>query len=189
MQKIEVSLRKLDKFHYTVQLLKISINISLLAFVFFIFYYMYYINSGNQYFFNNFRLTTLLVFYELLYNISTIFLFLLLILIAKGWTIIYRKLSHQGRLKVTIYTTVYFWSSILCIIWRNLSYEPCEKGNLFRSTPGILLIVIKGLLIIWLLYALYITFKKTTKKVHFYYKFSALTVCYLIVDFCINYVI
>lgn len=50
MQKIEVSLRKLDKFHYTVQLLKISINISLLAFVFFIFYYMYYINSGNQYF-------------------------------------------------------------------------------------------------------------------------------------------
>lgn len=66
IRKIEMSLRKLDKFHHTVNMLKNSIDISMVARVFGIFYYVYYASSGKQYVY--------IYIYILLYSFMFIYL-------------------------------------------------------------------------------------------------------------------
>lgn len=132
-----------------------------------------------------YRFTVLLVFYEILYAISDMLLVLLLILLAKGWTIVNKVISRHGRLKITLYSTVYWWISILTILWRELSYKLWERGVLYRNTAGIFLIVVRALITLWFVYALYVTMKKITKKLHFYYKFGFCGLCWFIINFCI----
>jgi hypothetical protein len=44
-------------------------------------------------------------------------LLLLVVLIAKGWTICCRKLSASGRVKIGVYTTLYLFLYLASLFW------------------------------------------------------------------------
>lgn len=82
-----MALLKIDKFHYTVQMLKWSIDILFITYLIFVLYYLYYGDLGT-------KLTFLRVIFNLGISCVEVLLVLLLILLAKGWTITCRKISH-----------------------------------------------------------------------------------------------
>ena len=63
---------------------------------------------------------------------------LLLYLLAKGWTVVRRKISPNGRVKIAIVFTIYFCISIVTLIMyesRSSSEKEKEIVYLYGSSP------------------------------------------------------
>lgn len=86
-------------------------------------------------------------------------------------------------MKICIYFCIYVWLTIYCILWREAEQSVYDNITLFMHAPGYLLIVVKGLVILWFIYAIYITLSKTKTKRHFYYKFFLFSVIWLLFHF------
>ena len=57
---------------------------------------------------------------------AEILIALLLILIAKGWTIVRKKISAQGRVKIAAFITMYIWSSVALQLNRKWAYNSAK---------------------------------------------------------------
>jgi hypothetical protein len=66
---------------------------------------------------------------------ETVFL-LLLIMLAKGWTICCRKISARGRVKIAIFGTVYacVWMSV--VVWYYFYADPASTLHIYQSPAG-----------------------------------------------------
>lgn len=66
------------------------------AYFFFVFYYLYYTHMGDRYtLYLNIRWAGLVIFADLLFNVTNCLLVLFLILLAKGYGLYFRKISRQ----------------------------------------------------------------------------------------------
>ena len=93
----------------------------------------------------------------MLFILADIFMTLLFIVLAKGWTIVRRKISVQGRVKIAIYICTYLCVSIGSLTAYYTLYEPDEIPYHYGSPPGIALVVLRLFAAMWFYYSVHTT--------------------------------
>ncbi len=96
---------------------------------------------------------------------------LLLYLLAKGWTVVRRKISANGRVKIAIVFTIYFCISIVTlIIYEAKSVNEKEKEivYLYDSTSGYMLLGLRGYILFWFSQTLITTREKFPERRRFF---------------------
>lgn len=170
---IQIALTRIDKYHITVKMLKWSVIITFISYIFILIYYVYYNNDGHKW-------KLLHTFSAMFQQLSETILVLLLILLAKGWTIAVRKISRQGRMKIAIYFTIYLWVSLAAVLWKDYGLDELDSKFVSKNPPGIVLIVVKCGVLLWFCYAMFTTCKNVHRKVHFYQKFFIASVIWIV---------
>ena len=113
---------------------------------------------------------------------------LLVILLAKGWTLVRYKISASGRVKIAIYMSTYFVILCISIVWAGrcgvklnscvtvLSFaefgvNPADDPNAYLTAPKILFLVLWGFASVWVLHAGSTTARNFEAARPFYGKF------------------
>jgi len=98
-------------------------------------------------------------------------LILMLLLIMKGWTIVRRKISANGRMRISIFMMLYFAVYWACIVYFRNAMDPAAVVYLYDTWPGHMLVILRVILVLWLIRAQMLTVKKYNSKRGFYWKF------------------
>eukprot|EP00854_Cymbomonas_tetramitiformis_P000718 gene718-1182_t len=170
---VRMTLMKLNKFHHTVKLLGISVLITYMARFFDMIHWCKYANDGEgarglhvaAMWFSGLAETTLL---------------LLVILVAKGWSICCRKISATGRTKIAVYTTVYLLTWTVLLIWYEHGMSDANVVYIYHCVPGYLIVTLRVAGVAWLGYATFVTLNKYKMKRRFFKKFLMLFSLWLI---------
>mmetsp|Transcript_28941 Transcript_28941/g.38033 ORF Transcript_28941/g.38033 Transcript_28941/m.38033 type:complete len:761 (-) Transcript_28941:161-2443(-) len=117
---------------------------------------------------------------RIFFAMSDTLLVLLLILIAKGWTIVRPKISISGRVKIAIFMTCYFLVAVIGAVWRDGFLDKATSIYVYETDPGILLIVMRLLAAAWFQYAAYTTHKNFREKRSFYRVFNSVFLVWLL---------
>ncbi|KAJ1445068.1 rhodopsin-like GPCR transmembrane domain-containing protein [Pelagophyceae sp. CCMP2097] len=157
-------LRQKRKFHHTVAMLCWGVWISLAGSIFGLIHFALYAKNGvgSQI---CFELATFL------WHAADLLLLLLLILLAKGWTIVRRKISINGRVRIAIYMTFFVWATVLLEIWEMNVFDPALLASRYESPPGYVLVALRAVALVWFVYACKTTLEKYRSKIGFYRKF------------------
>ena len=119
------------------------------------------------------------VVYIMLLNLADTCFMLLLILLAKGWTVVRRKISATGRVKIATYTMLYGCS----LIWSQFWIEDNGSEAFFRSewesSAGMTVQVLRLVAVVWFCYSVFTSLRQFQRKLGFYYKFATLFGLYL----------
>jgi len=110
------------------------------------------------------------VVFRLMHAASDIFLLLLLIVIAKGWSVVRRKISAKGRVKIGVFCTAYSYTHYATILayYREAAQYPEKHVYFYSSDWGSYLIFFRWLALVWFAYATYTTSKNYEVKKKFY---------------------
>jgi hypothetical protein len=101
-------------------------------------------------------------------------------LLMKGWTIVRRKISANGRTRLTCFFLLYisvYWS---CWIYYQYGIDRALVVYVFDSWPGYVLISLRIVLALWILRAYFVLRSKYEVKKGFYKKFTALTFVWVV---------
>ena len=60
-------------------------------------------------------------------------------LIAKGWTIVRRKISANGRMRLSVYITFYIWAYWACLLYYRYGIDPADIAYVYNTWPGYIL--------------------------------------------------
>ena len=115
-----------------------------------------------------------------LWHGADLLLVLLVVLLAKGWTIVRRKLSANGRVRVALYVTVLTWTTVSLELWRLHVFNPATSAYHYESPPGFVLVSLRALVCVWFWYAASTTKKHYKNKLGFYQKFNAFFTLWLV---------
>ena len=97
----------------------------------------------------------------------------LLVLIAKGWTICCRKISARGRVKIAVFATVYAICWLLAVAYHHFVADKASTLHMYQSGFGYFLCALRFFALGWFWYSVSVTNKKYASKVAFYKKFAA----------------
>ncbi|KAK7868393.1 hypothetical protein R5R35_013680 [Gryllus longicercus] len=104
---------------------------------------------------------------------ETIFL-LLLLLLAKGFTVTRGRLRLASTVKLTVFMCLYTVSYLVIFIYERLFFDPGKVLYLYESPPGYGLIILR-ILAWWIfVYSIVFTLKHYPEKAVFYYPFNIL---------------
>ena len=159
-------LKKLRKHHHTVKMLGSAIILALFSHGFFFLHYIWYSADGVG--------NMLFLFLGRLLQLSSETTFLvLLILIAKGWTICCRKISARGRVKIAVFASVYAICWLLAVSYHHFFADKASTLHMYQSGFGYFLCALRFFALGWFWYSVSVTNKKYASKVAFYKKFAA----------------
>ena len=99
---IRKKLIKKQMFHHTVKLLFASINLELISLIWGLVYQNHYASEG-------YKLILLQCLQHTFHAAADISLLLFLLLIGKGWSVVRKKISAMGRVKIAIFSTSYIF--------------------------------------------------------------------------------
>ncbi|XP_046979974.1 transmembrane protein 145-like isoform X1 [Schistocerca americana] len=100
---------------------------------------------------------------------SEVVFLLLLLLIAKGFTITRARLRLPGAVKLTIFMSVYVVASIVLFVYKLLFFDPGKVLYLYESPAGYGLIMLRICAWGMFVYSIVFTVKYNPAKVTFYY--------------------
>ena len=103
-------MHKRNMLHQTVKILAQAIFWHICELFFAVIYYCNYIDTGEP-------STAVRLLYRFCSATSETLIVLFLILLAKGWTVVRRKISAQGRVKITAFATVYICVQFAVVTW------------------------------------------------------------------------
>jgi hypothetical protein len=106
---------------------------------------------------------------------------LLLILLAKGWTIVRAKISATGRVKIASYMTTYFVIYWMAFAATEVEMRPGNDTHMNNSTLGWTVIALRLLATVWLIYTGCRTMQRFPQSSDFYIKFLVLSVLWMVV--------
>ena len=169
-----ITLRKRKMLHHTVRILVASIVLETISVFFGFFYQVKYATTGFKY--QWIELTA-----HLFHGAADVVLLVLMLVIAKGWTIVRRKISAQGRVKIASFMSVYGTTYFGLIMWHHLiKPDPATVTYFYDSPPGTILQWLRIISIGWFSYAIHTTranYKE--RKGRFYCSFYVIGVCWL----------
>lgn len=163
--RLRRKLKHKRKFHHTVALLCWSIWIEFTGTIFATAHYASFATNGV----GSPPARNVAAF---LWHIADNLLILLVVLIAKGWTIVRKKISINGRVKIALYSTVLMWTTLALELWRFYIYDPGRSTYHTDSPPGYVLVSLRALAIVWFGYAAHTTLRNYPSKSEFYRKFN-----------------
>jgi len=163
--QVALVLRKRRKLHKTVLIFVFSVVVQSAAIVFNFVHYYTFAKDGL----GNTMLKTAALYAT---NIAETILLIALILLAKGWTIVFRKLSNQGLMRIALYSSIYTCVLIFAITWSTIHYDPATNLYFYETVPGYVVVVLRVLAIFWFCYSTSNTIHKMQSKIHFYRKLT-----------------
>lgn len=89
----------------------------------------------------------------------------LLVLLAKGWTIVRRKLSPEGRIKIVVFTAVYICMDVLANVLHREEYQVDSVKTKYQTGPGQMMFAIRICAACWFTYAATTTRRNFERKV------------------------
>ncbi|GBG33606.1 Transmembrane protein 145 [Hondaea fermentalgiana] len=182
---IRRSLLNERKYHVTVSFLVVSVYCTWIRLLCDVVVYTKYKNSGKR--------TPAFEAISLLFaGISECMLILMFMLIMKGWTIVRRKISANGRMRLAIYLAIYVTAHFTCVLFYTQGVDPADVVYMFDTWPGYVLGLLRVALFLWMWRAKRVTLYKYNSKVRFYQRFtlfSSLWVISLPLLVCINYAV
>ncbi|XP_019556690.2 transmembrane protein 145-like [Aedes albopictus] len=105
---------------------------------------------------------------------SEITFLLLLLLMAKGYTITRARLKTCATVKITVFTNLYVIVYISLFIYQSEAFDPGEVLNLYESPAGFGLAGLRCVSWGFFIYSCAATIRKFTEKGPFYYPFTLL---------------
>ena len=157
-------LKAIHKHHHTVKLLGSSIILMMFAQGSYMLQYLWFASDGMGW-------LPLLFMAQILQGASETLFVLLLILIAKGWTICCRKISARGRVKIAVFGTVYAITWLAIPIYYHFFADKASTLTMYQSPWGYTLCALRIFGLGWFNYSASVTLKKYNSKVRFYKKF------------------
>ncbi|XP_030747654.1 transmembrane protein 145-like [Sitophilus oryzae] len=97
---------------------------------------------------------------------------LLLLLLAKGFTITRGRLSLKGTVKLTVFMCLYVTTYLTIFVYEAVVFDPGEVLYLYESPAGYGLIILRIIAWLMFIYSTVITLKKYPEKSNFYYPFN-----------------
>ena len=161
---IGVALRNRKKLHVTVKVLLYSVLCQFCGLFFLLVNLGYFSDTGiNR--------RGLQIFSYGFFALADTMMVILLVLLAKGWTIVRRKISVPGRVKLGVFGTIYFTSTLFVVAWRFKEIRDDEVLYFYQSPPGVMFWVVRVLAVVWFNYAAVTTRRQFKTKRRFYKKF------------------
>ena len=160
-----ITLKKRKMFHHTVKILVLSMVLELISIVFGLMYQSLYASRGYKY-------AAMEATAFLFHAGADCFMVILLLVIAKGWTIVRRKISAKGRVKIGMFCTLYAATYYAVLIWHfQVGKDPAAVTYLYDSPPGSVLQWLRFVAIFWFMYSCHTTRVNYVTKKGFYFGF------------------
>merc|ERR1712150_81392 len=120
------------------------------------------------------------LFGRILESAADITLVLLLILLAKGYTITRARLRQASSIKVTMFMCVYCVTYACLFIFEQVYFDPGQVLYVYQSTAGYGLVILRFVAWVMFIYSTFFTLKHYPDKGAFYYPFF----CFYTLWFC-----
>eukprot|EP01121_Diplochlamys_sp_Union-15-3_P016403 TRINITY_DN5567_c0_g1_i1.p1 TRINITY_DN5567_c0_g1~~TRINITY_DN5567_c0_g1_i1.p1 ORF type:complete len:451 (-),score=44.13 TRINITY_DN5567_c0_g1_i1:20-1324(-) len=158
-------LRRTNSYHPIVRLLSVAIVSEFVSIIFNLIHYGIYANNG-------FGSPGLRGTGEILHMMSILFLMLLLILLAKGWAVTSNTVTDKNLMMLIIVAFVLAYVALF--IWDNVGRDPASTLYFYDSVPGLLVVLLRVLTLIWFFWCLVKTRRLETnpEKRRFYLFFG-----------------
>jgi len=121
---------------------------------------------------------------DLLDMASQLVFMFLLVLIAKGWTITKQEITHKRILLILVSTLLLGY--LIMFTWENVGVDPASTLYIYESPPGIVVVILRVLVLLWFLWCLKSTHGEEShpSKKRFYLVFGAIyTAWFLMLPF------
>ncbi len=157
-------LAAIKKLHVTVKLLGASVFFGFCGVVCSLAYYKSFADDG--------RAPSWMRYASLIASgISEVTMMLQMMLVAKGWTIVRRKISAQGRMRLAIFVTFYTTCYAVAVVYYEHFMDTVDIAYMYETAPGYIIVVLRLFLFFWVIRAIRITLSKYNKR-SFYRKFG-----------------
>ena len=166
-------LKKRNMMHHTVRLLTVSVVCEFLSVFFGFIYHFDYAATG-------FKQDWLDAVTKVFHACADIFLLLLLIVLAKGWSVVRRKISAKGRVKIGVYTTTYAYTQYAVIVAYFESNDRETVAYFYDGQWSMWLIILRWIALVWFSYSCFTTLKNYEVKKKFYTTLFACGVLWII---------
>jgi len=103
--------------------------------------------------------------------VSVIVFVVLLILMAKGYTITRGRIRKIGVIKIIVFSVIYCLITVAMFIWEATTFDAGKVLFIYQSVPGYCLIAVRILAWLWFCYATFFTVKNYPEKKMFYLPF------------------
>lgn len=117
---------------------------------------------------------------NLLMSASEIAYLLLLLIMAKGYTITRARLSSCSIVRLTMFINIYIVVYIILFVYQAEAFDPGEVLNLYESPAGFGLSVLRSISWSAFMVSTATTIKKNPEKGSFYYPFGLLGSCWIL---------
>ena len=163
---ISSRLERLNRFHFTVKLLVWSVLLQWLSLLLSLIYWAVLQTHGKK------LLEVLLASYFMM-QLSAYAFIIMLIMVAKGWTIVRKHISANGKTKLVAASVFYLLVVTYSALYEVYSYDPGVVTFRYNASPGVLTIFVRLGAYCWFCYAIYVTrINYPNSKRRFYRKFS-----------------
>lgn len=161
---VAAMLRKKRMFHTTFKLYMVSLFFEFFHLLVMCISYGKYANDGED----NYGSKT---FGRVLEAVSILVFILMLILMAKGFTITRGRISTSGSVKIAVFMTLYVITYAILFIYEAAWFDPGLVLYLYESPAGYGLLGLRLIAWLWFCYAVFFTLKHFPGKSKFYYPF------------------
>mgnify|MGYP006094065361 CR=1 FL=1 len=149
-------------FHHTVKLLCGAIYMEAISLFWGLLYQNHYAVEG-------YKLPFLEMLGRLFHAGADILLVLFLLLIAKGWSVVRKKISATGRVKIAVFGTAYTFCYYGALVWHfSVQGDPSKVTYFYDSPWGGFIQMFRCIGIAWFTYACRTTWVNYTTKRNFY---------------------
>jgi len=106
--------------------------------------------------------------------VSQLTFMFLLVLLAKGWAITKSEVDDKKFLVIMV--SAFLLAYITMFIWQNVGRDPASTLYVYESAPGIIILVLRSLALLWFLFLLRKTHldEQNDEKKRFYFIFGIL---------------
>ncbi|CAG5120176.1 unnamed protein product [Candidula unifasciata] len=119
---------------------------------------------------------------RILQTCSNIVFILMLILLAKGYTVVRVRLTTKAIIKITVFINLYIVAMVVMFIWEGALFDPGLVLYYYESPPGYGMITVILIGWLWFTKAAVFTLKHYSKKTLFYVAFYTFyTICPFVV--------
>ncbi|KAK7106321.1 transmembrane protein 145-like [Littorina saxatilis] len=108
---------------------------------------------------------------RLLQAASNVIFILMLILLAKGYSITRGRLPHMSMVRVVTFFVFYIIVYITLFIWEGMFFDEGLVLYFYESPPGYGLVMMRLIGWLWFLYGIFFTLKHHSNKANFYFPF------------------
>ncbi|XP_033104911.1 transmembrane protein 145-like [Anneissia japonica] len=108
---------------------------------------------------------------EMISSTSTLLFVLLLILVAKGYTVTRARLRSVTSIKIGVFTCCYFFIYFGLYALQEVLYDPRDVVNKYDSFAGLGIVIMHVIGLFWMYYACFFTIKHNHSKAMFYILF------------------
>ncbi|XP_029186224.2 transmembrane protein 145-like isoform X2 [Acropora millepora] len=151
-------------FHVSYKLFMASVTFEVLSLMFSLIYYDQLGKTG-------FETYELKIVARASHYISHVVFLIMLILMAKGWTVTRGRISSSGQIKLSIFGTVYSVCFAVLFFYEAAVFDPGEVLYIYESAAGVGICVLRVIAWLWFCYGTFFTLKHFPNKCNFYYPF------------------